>query len=188
MTSENGQKGAYPLGMVLSVFHRVQVHLEAQWHAQVRAEWRVDPEISFHLAGSARRGAATCGDLDAVLHVHPRSRFGELATLEPLQASTWLAEGVEPLRAADGVVLRFAGGLTADVRIVRDQDCCGGALAFLTGPRRFNRYMAYRLFGDADRAPEIAEIADTERGVLLDALGVWVPPDKRDSCAAEHGF
>lgn len=188
MTSENGKKGAHPLGHVLSVFHRVKAHLEAQWHAQVGSEWRGDPEISFHLAGSARRGAALCGDLDAVLHVHPRSRFGEFVTLEPLQASTWLAEGVEPLRAADGVVLRFTGGLTADVRIVCDQDCCGGALAFLTGPRRFNRFMAYRLLGDADRAPEIAEIADTERGVLLDALGEWVPPAERDAYAVRNGF
>ena len=188
MTSENGEKGRHVLSQVLMTYHRVASHLEALWHARLDESWRMDPEFTFHLAGSARRGSAMCGDLDAVLHVHPGTRFGDLVTIVPLDAATWGAEGVEPLRAADGVVLRFHGGLTADVRVVRDQEHCGGALAFLTGPRRFNRLMAYRMWGDADRAPEIAEIAETERGVLIDAIGTWVPPEKRDSYAAEHGF
>jgi DNA polymerase/3'-5' exonuclease PolX len=188
VTSENGKKGAHPLGMVLATYHRLSAHLETVWHSKVSPDSRLDPEIALHLAGSARRGLPTCGDLDAVLLVPDDHR-----AYDPLSPSMWPADvlGVEAMRVAgegQGVVLRFAGGLTADVRVVRRPDDFGGALAFLTGPRRFNRLMAYNLFGEAERAPEIAEIADTERGVLLDALGCWVPPSERESYAAQNGF
>ena len=131
MTSENGKKGAHPLGMVLATYHRLSAHLETVWHSKVSPDSRLDPEIALHLAGSARRGLPTCGDLDAVLLVPDDYR-----AYDPLSPSMWPAD----------------------------------------------------VLGVEERAPEIAEIAETERGVLLDALGVWVPPSERESYAAQNGF
>lgn len=188
MTSESGEKSSHPLGTVLVAYHRPRTHIETLWHAKISPGWNIDPEISLHLAGSARRGLPTCGDLDAVLHIPARQSWG--FTLGLLEASTWPVDvvGVEEMRVADGVVLRFAGGLSADVRVVQHPDRIGGALAFMTGPRRFNRLMAHRLFGVAERAPEIAQLADTERAVLFSAVGCWVPPSERESYAAQNGF
>lgn len=191
MTSENGQKGAHPLGTVLVAYCRLAAHIETLWHATVEPDSRRDPEISLHLAGSARRGLQTCGDLDVVLCV-PAKRVN-WQDFQPHNPAMWPSDvlGVEEMRAAgagQGAVLRFAGGLTVDVRVVWEPLLFGGALTFLTGPRRFNRLLAHRFFGSAESAPAIAEIADTERGVLLKTIGEWVPPDKRDFYAAEHGF
>jgi DNA polymerase/3'-5' exonuclease PolX len=188
VTSENGEKASHPLGSVLVAYHRLAAHIETLWHAKISPGWNIDPEISLHLAGSARRGLPTCGDLDAVLHIPAGRSWG--FTVDMLEAAAWPAEiaRVEEMRVANGVVLRFADGLSVDVRVVQHPDLIGGALAFMTGPRRFNRLMADRLFGSSERAPEIAQIAGTERAVLFSALGCWVPPSERESYAAQNGF
>lgn len=188
MTSENGQKGAHSLGTVLTTYHRLASHLETLWHSKVEPDSRRDPEISLHLAGSARRGLPTCGDLDVVLHVPAKSV--DWREFNPTDPAMWPSDvlDVEVMRIAPGAILRLPGGLTVDVRVVHYPTLLGGALTFLTGPRRFNRLLAHRFFGSAESAPAVAEIADTERGVLLKTIGEWVPPSERESYAAEHGF
>ena len=147
------------------------------------------------IAGSARRGRETVGDLDVLVGIDSESAAERVAD------SAVSMPGVTKVlaRGPTKVSLRLAHGLQVDVRVVRIE-AFGAALLYFTGSKEHNvqlreRAIArglhlneYGLFPD-DGAPApqdrgVAPVAAADEGSIYAALGLpSIPPE----CREAHG-
>jgi DNA polymerase (family 10) len=160
--------------------------------ARLRA---VDGVRRVDIAGSARRGRETVGDLDVLVGV------ADAGVAERVAESAVSMPGVDKVlaRGPTKVSLRLAHGLQVDVRIVR-MEAFGAALLYFTGSKEHNvqlreRAIArgmhlneYGLFpDDGSPAPQdrgIEPVAAHDEASIYSALGMpTIPPE----CREAHG-
>ena len=181
--------GAKKEALILKALEERQRHSGRHLLSDARAAvdaiiaWlKVDaPDLDITAAGSLRRGAETCGDVDLVaVGVGPAilERFTRYPRVERV-----LGHG----ETKASVLL--TGGLQADLRVVA-ADERGAALQYFTGSKAHNivlrdralargwRLNEYGLF----RAADDQRIAGTTEAEIYEQLGLdWVPPELREN-------
>ncbi|MFB3852539.1 MAG: DNA polymerase/3'-5' exonuclease PolX [Vicinamibacterales bacterium] len=139
------------------------------------------PGVELLTAGSARRGAETCGDLDLL------AIGGGAGVMEAFTSLPW-AERILG-RGETKSSIRLANGMQADLRLVPPESR-GAALQYFTGSKAhnialrdralargltLNEYGLYRLDDDA-------QIAGADERELYERLGLaWIPPELREN-------
>lgn len=139
------------------------------------------PGTEFLVAGSARRGADTCGDLDLL------AVGGSPALMDAFTSLPWIERVLGRGETKSSVRLR--NGLQADLRLV-PVESRGAALQYFTGSKSHNIALRDRALGRGltlneyglYRLDDGSRVAGEDERALYERLGLeWVPPELREN-------